>query len=119
MTTLPTARFSGTVSQQSEHCCLLQVRDNSIIVSGIFVDTSSLLVTLHASASIAVWFAATGRQIAFFACDSAICHLTCSPRGMLALGTQSGLVHFLQLPVETDVAAIELETTGAPLNCLV
>jgi hypothetical protein len=83
----------------------LQVKDESAILSGQFVQDDALLVTAHASASIAVWRASTGRQLAFYAADSPIWHVACTPRGALALGTEGGSVHFATLPSDAPPSA--------------
>lgn len=85
----------------------MQAKDKAIILSGTFSDDSALLVTHHETASVAVWSSCTGALIAYFACDSLVRHVACTPQGAVALGTQSGLVHFLRLP------APELDAAGA------
>ena len=57
------------------------------------------VVTAHASGCVAVWLVATGRQVACFACDTAPRALAASPAGVLCVGTEGGLVHFLRLPL--------------------
>lgn len=84
---------------KSDSC--MQVAEKTIMHSGIFLQDARLLVTRHSTASLAVWHVATGALIAFFACDSLVTHLACTPQGVLAAGTDTGAVHFLQLPLRS------------------
>lgn len=80
---------------------MLQLGEGTAILSGLFLQESRLVVTRHAAASIGVWHVASGALIAFFACDDPVEHISCTPHGTLALGTQSGALHFIQLPVRS------------------
>ena len=54
-------------------------------------------------------------QVAFFACDSPVVHVAATPRGVVALGTSAGNVHFLELPADAVTAAAgEYDDDGVP-----
>jgi hypothetical protein len=77
----------------------MQVRDKSVFLSGVFADDSSVLITMHESPFVSIWATYNGSMLAYFACDSPIHQVACTPQGAVALGTPSGIVHFLQLPL--------------------
>ena len=56
-----------------------------------------------------MWSSCTGALVAYFACDSTVRHVACTPQGAVALGTHSGLVHFLRLPAP-EAGAVGAET---------
>nr|CAG9012588.1 UM033_0004.1 [Ulva compressa] len=90
---------------------VLRLGEGPTILSGLFLQESRLVVTRHAAASIGVWHVGSGALIAFFACDDPVEHIACTPRGMLALGTQSGAMHFIQLPVRSAPRSFASQTT--------
>lgn len=89
----------------------MQVAEKTIMYSGFFLQDARLLVTRHSTASLAVWHVATGALVAFFACDSRVSHLACTPQGVLAAGTETGAIHFLQLPLRSGSRSFNTGTS--------
>lgn len=76
------------------------MRDDAVIQAGEFLPGGRHLVTRHDRASLGVWSVATGALLAFFATDSPIYAIAPgSALGGLAVGVQSGALHFLALPL--------------------
>ena len=97
---------------------VLRLKDGAKIMGGTFIADATLLVTRHATPSVAVWSVATGNKVAFFAADSPVKHVACSPSGALALCTEGGLVHFVDVPLAARPLAGrgEFDDEGAHLQ---
>lgn len=111
---LSAAEACGRPPDNTRRC--VQLGEGTSIQSGLFLQESRMVVTRHTAASIGVWHVASGALIAFFACDDPVEHLACTPRGVLALGTQSGAMHFIQLPVRSAPRSFAANPPGTPGN---